>query len=1126
MRIDIPHSLRLRSIALRSALLMCGALVVAPPLHAQEEDADRALDINRLGLRQGDAVKRLVRLIDDAKVLSQDLRARGQTAKAELLEKAIAIVTGRAITLETVPGAGNESEKILGDLRSAMDRMHQLLQGNRNNTDEVQVLGKRVVETLARVLTVLTGHDEVRSLANREENLAAIRRNARRLAGQQEDLRDKTRRAVPRTEAEKTSQNVIRSLEQLQAILDKLDRDSREALTDVEKAQEMSARLKALLDQQKRLRSETAIRAGAANELAPRLNRELAEMQALAKQARRAEGEATEAVQTAELAKELNKLARRQARLALEMERRAAIEKASAAMEKMREGEPDAQQARAEAEKALRQLDGARTEAMRKVLDALEAGKAPAENADKTLSPENIKEAIEAEKKKLAARADTARDQKSLERDLKAASDNARNSAAADAQDAIKAAARRAAEAAKQLAKSQAQDPRGASAEKAAKQARDAEKALRRALDQVKKAAQAATDRGKQAERRRNETAKRAAEAAERMGKVAQSEQARAAGLESLARDAQRALERASKEMQAAAKGGKQGNPQQAQEQARNAAERIERAIRNLRNGLKQRGDIAQRQGKVAEELDHLATKQQRGNAGSQQDGEQKGGEQKSGEQQANQMRKAAESAKQAQQDLKQGDHKSAGENQQQATERIERALESAQKAAQAAAERNQKELERLQNETKRAAARAKKAAQDLEQGAAKAKEPDAAKRMQRAADRMKQAEEEIRRSLKKLSEALPRGAERDRAAAKEQTEKAIRDLNGVRERHKVGDQKTADELKKIARQQDELEKRVRKLDEQLKRLNEKRGREQIQDAQSAMRDASRRLEEGDSDGAEQDQQRAQKSLEQADDELNEEQRKYRNLHQYELLFKLRDELKRFQRESQAHRETLQKIGAMVRKSGRVTRHINRSELQPLRAKIRALTRNVKEKAEAIEKERAVVYTYLLKGCATDLAEIEALLSSKEVGLIPQELLGDVVRRFEMAIAGLERELQERRDEDQQQQQGQNQGGQNQGNGPRPLVPPDAEIRMILVLQRSLNDERGSFLANRPDLDERTLTETEKARLRRLYHQQGSLAELFDTLRQTLTGGDPAGPAGPEVPDGGPGGEDGAEGEN
>jgi len=233
--------------------------------------------------------------------------------------------------------------------------------------------------------------------------------------------------------------------------------------------------------------------------------------------------------------------------------------------------------------------------------------------------------------------------------------------------------------------------------------------------------------------------------------------------------------------------------------------------------------------------------------------------------------------------------------------------------------------------------------------------------------------------------------------------------------------------------------------------------------------------------------------------DLAKEERRYRNLRQYELLFKLKEELKAFRRQAQAHRETLQNVHAKVKAAGRVSRFINKLDIRPLRRRIKQLAREVSEKADAIRKERAIVYTYILKGCATDLKEIEGQLSMKQVGLVPQEMLGDVVRRFDLAIKGLERNLRERQDEQQKKNQDQKKKKQ-QGNTKPLLVPPDAEVRMVMVLQQALNREREDFFASRPDFGRRTPTTGERLRLERLYHQQGSLAELFDSVREALVG--------------------------
>ncbi len=304
-------------------------------------------------------------------------------------------------------------------------------------------------------------------------------------------------------------------------------------------------------------------------------------------------------------------------------------------------------------------------------------------------------------------------------------------------------------------------------------------------------------------------------------------------------------------------------------------------------------------------------------------------------------------------------------------------------------------------------------------------------------------------------------------------------------------------------------------LEERLKRLKEKSGAQRLQDAQSAMREAQQHLQQGRPDEAERAQDRAEKSLKEAEKELAKEERRYRNLRQYELLFKLKDELKAFRRSAQANREQLVAIEAKVRAAGRVTRSINKAELKPLLRHVRRLERDVSDKSAAIEKERAIVYTYILKGCASDLKEVDAQLAMKEVGLVPQEMLGDVVRRFDMAIAGLERNLQEREADRKKQDQQGNRNNSQANNGKPLLVPADAEVRMVMVLQKALNQEREDFFTSRPDFGSKKPTASEKARLERLYHKQGSLAELFDSLRQALVTDQADTPAPEESPDDG-----------
>jgi hypothetical protein len=59
---------------------------------------------------------------------------------------------------------------------------------------------------------------------------------------------------------------------------------------------------------------------------------------------------------------------------------------------------------------------------------------------------------------------------------------------------------------------------------------------------------------------------------------------------------------------------------------------------------------------------------------------------------------------------------------------------------------------------------------------------------------------------------------------------------------------------------------------------------------------------------------------------------------------------------------------------------------------------------------------------------------------------------------------------------------------------------MVMVLQQELNKERDNFFLNRPDFGARRPSEAELGRLQHFYHQQGWLAEMFDSLRESLAG--------------------------
>lgn len=1052
-------------------LALAGALVLPS---GGEEPENRSPVLQKLAARQKRAAQQLKGLLDQIQVLAEDLRRRNEKDKAQMLERATAIVLQQKIPVSAVAAGNDRAEMVLGDLQRAMDQMARILEERPDATQEVQTIGKKVVETLQEILHILTGPDDLKSLGEREAALRDARTEVAGATRRERELRQQTQTTVPRTAAEEAAQKAARDLKQLGERIQELDGRARAELKEIDAARERATRLSDLLARQQRLQQETAVRGGETDTLTPQVNRALAELEAIARAARAAEEAAAAKGTLGDTAREIEALARRQDAVAREIAAREALERARDAA--------DATKAKEEIEKAAALSGDADAEALRRIGAALEADAAGREKA---------RAAVEAILAHGPSKETLAQDEESIARDA----EGALASAPPAAEGALKEAAEETVRAAEGL-------KTGRTAAGAAKKAAEA---LRRAQEAVGAAAKEAAARATSGEdKRTEEAAARARALAEEMKGLAGNAKAKESGMAGAAEAARTAAERAATELDAAAEAAHAGQAERAEEQARAAAERAEQAMRDLSEGSRAGEDLAERQGLVADDLKNLA----------EQPGETEGAD----------LREAAERATGARDGIRRGEHAAARKQQDEVIEKLGQLVRKAEAQAREAVEKNGAALQRMEQATEAAAARADEIGKGLGEGSKAARESDARRRLEEGAERTKEAAEALRRSLRRLQQGLPKSAEQDRREAQERVEAARKSLEGLRESHSDLSQGAREGLKDIAERQGQLEEQVKQLEQRLRKHEEKSGAERLQDAQAAMREARQQLLAGEADEAERAQERAEKALEEAQRELDQEERRYRQLRQHELLYKLKEQLKNFRRAAQGHREQLQLIEAEVRKAGRVTRLIRRGDLKKLIEQVSALQRDVAGKTSAVEQEGAIVYTYILKGCAADLQEVAAQLGLSEVGLLPQELLGDVVRRFDLAIKGLERDLQERRDEQQGQQQQQG-GGPTQVQNKPVLVPADAEIRMMLVLQKALNEERENFFANRPGFGKEVPKDEDKARIERMYHQQGSLAELFDSLSQSVFGAAEdhgLGPDGGMGPEGeAPGGEDG-----
>jgi len=1040
---------------MRHILLLTCVVTIVVPLGAQEP-AKRRRDVEQVTARQKDAVAQLERILKTIEGLAVELDERGDTQKAKQLRDAITRIEARAIPISTLAQGDGTGSKSLGDLVSAMNTMASILEQSPERAPEVGEIGIKVIDVLCQIVTLLSGEDDLASLEQREKDLEDARNEVRKAARRQNELRKQTRASTPRTPAEAAAEQGRRALDQLLKEIDALDRDARRELAQLDEARERASRLEALARRQRALRTETKIRAGAADTLRPKINRAVAELESLQRAAQDAADKAAERDVAGELSRKIAELAARQKRLVADIAARHALERAVSALE------PDTKIDDAEIKKILEEASAAAPDSAKAEADALRQA------AGAKLSPDERKLLHVAAKSALdqaPSRETLQRDEKVMAREIERSAKEADTAVAKKLDEAKQAAF----DAAKAL-------ERGRSATEAAQKAH---KALIEAAKALAEKGAKATEESRNAEA--DKQAKRAADArklAKDLEKMANEKGAEEAGLKESLQQGATATSRAAKDLEKAAGATRKGKSGSTKRNAQNAAERLEQTARELKQAMEERENLTKRQKDIAEDLRRASENAPTEAKKNAQDAARKAGEA------ANHVRK--------------GEFKQATDKQADVLSTIEQMAKDARDAAERAASGSQSKLGPLQQRTEESAKRADETAKKLEEGARRARENESREKMETAAERTREAAEALRKSLKRLGEAMPKSAEQDRAEARKRVEEARRAIKELRERRK---QQALTPRKDLAEKQLQLEQGVKHLEDRLRKMKEKSGVERLQDAQSAMRQARQKLEQGEMEDAERAQERAQKSLEQTEKELREEERRYRQLRQHELLFRLRNELKEFRRAAQAHLETIQKIDAEARKSGRVTRALYRTEVQPLTRQIGELERGIGKKADAIEKEGAVVYTYLLRGCADDLKELTTSLRAREVGLLPQELLGDVIRRFDMALKGLERDIAEKKEQAQQQQQGGQQGGQQSGGTPR-LVPANAEVRMVLVLQRALNEERENFFKSRPGFGQRTPKDGEKARLERMYHQQGSLAELFDNLRESLLGGE------------------------
>jgi hypothetical protein len=257
-------------------------------------------------------------------------------------------------------------------------------------------------------------------------------------------------------------------------------------------------------------------------------------------------------------------------------------------------------------------------------------------------------------------------------------------------------------------------------------------------------------------------------------------------------------------------------------------------------------------------------------------------------------------------------------------------------------------------------------------------------------------------------------------------------------------------------------------------------------------------MQQGEMEEAIDQQEEARQKLDEAAKELEQEEDRYQDLRQEELLFRMADELTTFlerQRPITAQTAEAAKSATADGLSRAMRSKVNQlgEEEQDLAGKLATLV-------QALTEEGNLVYQAVLKANIDDLREVARRLAGRrpDVGAFTTMLQGDVERRTQDLLAALERERQRRQQErnEQQQQQQQQDRGRNRFNQQRKkLVSLIAELEMLKQLgvdTRKATDDLRTLVEARGDMN---ISDAETALIERLAHRHGEITKLFQQIK-------------------------------
>ncbi len=364
-----------------------------------------------------------------------------------------------------------------------------------------------------------------------------------------------------------------------------------------------------------------------------------------------------------------------------------------------------------------------------------------------------------------------------------------------------------------------------------------------------------------------------------------------------------------------------------------------------------------------------------------------------------------------------------------------------------------------------------------------------------------RQSQEKARQDFKELVDSIQNRRERDLARLVKELKNAEAEMEKLRDRQTKNLEKTraaknepnadkrANELKRLAKEQAEIQKQLENQLKRLAKLNAEGAAKAGSKASGKMADAQGDLEQGQAEKGEQEQDDALADLEEAQDRLKQTRKEAEEQLAMEQFSKMGDQLR-------AMAERQEKVGTdsadyetLKAKNQNKLTIAQRTGIRQLAGVQEALK---DETADLIEKlEGAPVFALTLKRASTGMETAGQRLQALKTDEITQRAAASAAARFKQLLDALKADAAKN---GQKQNGGGDQdggGGGGQGGGGEG-IPPAAQLKMLRSLQQELNERTEYF----DELKRRgkELVPDQISELDRLHDDQGTLADLVRDL--------------------------------